>query len=59
MIKTVSGSDLMRRVAEDLGREVVEKPVGFKYIASEMLSGQVLVGGEESGCGLWHALARA
>jgi phosphomannomutase len=49
VIKTVSGSDLMRRVAEDLGREVVEKPVGFKYIASEMLSGQVLVGGEESG----------
>ena len=39
----------MRRVAEDLGREVAEKPVGFKYIASEMLSGQVLVGGEEWG----------
>jgi phosphomannomutase len=49
VIKTVSGSDLMARVAEDLGRTVVEKPVGFKYIAAEMLSGQVLVGGEESG----------
>jgi len=49
VIKTVSGSDLMRLVAEDLGREVLEKPVGFKYIASEMLSGGVLVGGEESG----------
>ena len=49
VIKTVSGSDLMRRVAEDLGREVIEKPVGFKYIASEMLAGEVLVGGEESG----------
>ena len=49
VIKTVSGSDLMRQVAEHLGREVVEKPVGFKYIASEMLAGEVLVGGEESG----------
>ncbi|MEB3166413.1 MAG: phosphoglucomutase/phosphomannomutase family protein [Cyanobacteriota bacterium] len=49
VIKTVSGSDLMRLVAEDLGRPVLEKPVGFKYIAAEMLSGKVLVGGEESG----------
>ncbi|MGL6135260.1 MAG: phosphoglucomutase/phosphomannomutase family protein [Prochlorococcaceae cyanobacterium] len=49
VIKTVSGSDLMRRVAEDLGRPVVEKAVGFKYIAAEMLAGEVLVGGEESG----------
>jgi phosphomannomutase len=28
---------------------VIEKPVGFKYIAAEMLRGDVLVGGEESG----------
>jgi phosphomannomutase len=49
VIKTVSGSDLMALVAEDLGRTVLEKPVGFKYIAAEMLSGEVLVGGEESG----------
>ncbi|MEB3266629.1 MAG: phosphoglucomutase/phosphomannomutase family protein [Cyanobacteriota bacterium] len=49
VIKTVSGSDLMRLVAEGLGREVLELPVGFKYIASEMLAGDVLVGGEESG----------
>jgi phosphomannomutase len=49
VIKTVSGSDLMQLVAEDLGRPVLEKPVGFKYIAAEMLAGNVLVGGEESG----------
>ena len=49
VVKTVSGSDLMRLVAEDLGREVLELPVGFKYIASEMLAGEVLIGGEESG----------
>ena len=28
---------------------MIEKPVGFKHIASEMLAGDVLVGGEESG----------
>ena len=49
VVKTVSGSDLMRLVAEDHGREVLELPVGFKYIAAEMLSGDVLIGGEESG----------
>jgi phosphomannomutase len=49
VIKTVSGSDLMQLVAEGLGRTVVEMPVGFKYIAAEMLAGEVLVGGEESG----------
>ena len=49
VVKTVSGSDLMRFVSEDLGREVLELPVGFKYIASTMLSREVLVGGEESG----------
>ncbi|KGG26599.1 MULTISPECIES: phosphoglucomutase/phosphomannomutase family protein [unclassified Prochlorococcus] len=49
VVKTVSGSDLMRLVAEDLGREVLELPVGFKYIAAEMLTGDVLIGGEESG----------
>jgi phosphomannomutase len=38
VIKTVSGSDLMQLVAEGLGRTVQEKPVGFKYIAAEMLA---------------------
>ncbi len=49
VVKTVSGSDLMTRVAKSQGRKVLELPVGFKYIASEMLSGDVLIGGEESG----------
>ena len=49
IVKTVSGSDLMRLVAEAQGRQVLELAVGFKYIASEMLSGDVLIGGEESG----------
>ena len=49
VVKTVSGSDLMRLVAEGQGREVLELAVGFKYIAAEMLTGEVLIGGEESG----------
>ena len=49
VVKTVSGSDLMRLVAEGQGRDVLELAVGFKYIASEMLAGEVLIGGEESG----------
>ncbi|WP_320675205.1 phosphoglucomutase/phosphomannomutase family protein [Prochlorococcus sp. MIT 1341] len=49
VIKTVSGSDVITLVAKSIGRKVVELPVGFKYIAAEMLSDQVLLGGEESG----------
>ncbi len=49
VVKTVSGGDLMRLVAENLEREVLELPVGFKHIAAEMLAGEILIGGEESG----------
>ena len=49
IVKTVSGCDLMTFIAENHGLEVLELPVGFKYIASEMLSREVLIGGEESG----------
>jgi len=49
LVKTVSGSDLMPRVAELYNLPVFETPVGYKYIADRMLSGNVLLGGEESG----------
>ncbi len=49
VIKTVSGSDLMSIVSKALGLEVLELKVGFKFIAAEMLSKNVLIGGEESG----------
>ena len=49
VIKTVSGSDCIRLIAEAFGRKVIECPVGFKYIAKEMLRTKVLIGGEESG----------
>ncbi|KGG16649.1 Phosphoglucosamine mutase [Prochlorococcus sp. MIT 0602] len=49
VVKTVSGSDCISSMAKIFGREVIERPVGFKYIAEEMLGRKVLLGGEESG----------
>ncbi len=49
VIKTISGSDCITSIAEEFGREVIELPVGFKYIAKEMIVRDVLLGGEESG----------
>ncbi len=49
LVKTVSGSDLMPRVAGLFDLPVFETPVGYKYIADRMLSSDVLLGGEESG----------
>ncbi len=48
-IKTISGSDLMPKVAALYGLPVFETPIGYKYIADRMLETQVLLGGEESG----------
>jgi phosphomannomutase len=49
-IKTVSGSDLMPKVAQLFKLPVFETPIGYKYIADRMLqTGGVLLGGEESG----------
>jgi phosphomannomutase len=49
IVKTVSGSDLIPKIAQLYGLEVFETPIGYKYIADRMLSSQVLIGGEESG----------
>ncbi|MEA5620449.1 phosphoglucomutase/phosphomannomutase family protein [Cronbergia sp. UHCC 0137] len=49
IVKTVSGSDLIPRVANLLNLPVFETAVGYKYIADRMLVTEVLLGGEESG----------
>ena len=49
VVKTVSGSDLIPRVAKHYDLPLHETPIGYKYIADRMLSGDVLIGGEESG----------
>lgn len=49
VVKTVSGSDLIPRVAQLFGLSTHQTPVGYKYIADRMLTSHVLIGGEESG----------
>jgi phosphomannomutase len=49
IVKTVSGSDLIPRLAALYGLTVFETPIGYKYIADRMLTTPVLIGGEESG----------
>jgi phosphomannomutase len=49
IVKTLSTSVLVDRVGARLGSEVTTTPVGFKWIYGEMVKGDVLVGGEESG----------
>ncbi|MGY6528506.1 MAG: phosphoglucomutase/phosphomannomutase family protein [Cyanobacterium sp.] len=49
IVKTVSGSDLIPKVAQLFNIPLSETPIGYKYIAEKMLTTQVLVGGEESG----------
>lgn len=49
LIKTISGSDLMPKVAALYNLPVYETPIGYKYIADRMLEAEVLIGGEESG----------
>jgi phosphomannomutase len=49
IVKTLSTSVLVDRLASCLGVGVVTTPVGFKWIYEEMVRGDVLIGGEESG----------
>ncbi|NLP05484.1 phosphoglucomutase/phosphomannomutase family protein, partial [Candidatus Fermentibacteria bacterium] len=49
VVRSVSTGTLLDRAARELGMDVVETPVGFKYLGAEMLEGGVLLAGEESG----------
>lgn len=49
IIKTVSGTFLIDRIARKYGLDVEESPVGFKYICKAMRERDILIGGEESG----------
>ncbi|HET6351612.1 MAG TPA: phosphoglucosamine mutase [Coriobacteriia bacterium] len=49
IVKTLSTSVLVDRLGAYLGREVTTTPVGFKWIYDQMLKGDVMIGGEESG----------
>ena len=49
VLKTVSGSDIIKNISESQNRHVCELPVGFKYIAEKMIKEKIFLGGEESG----------
>jgi phosphoglucomutase len=46
--KTLVSSSMIDRVATDLGRTLIEVPVGFKWFVPGLLDGSVGFGGEES-----------
>lgn len=49
VVKTVSTTMMLNRIAAKHGLTLHETPVGFNHIADHMLNGDVLIGGEESG----------
>lgn len=49
VVKTVSTTQMLNRLADRYGLTVHETPVGFNYISELMMSEPVLIGGEESG----------
>ncbi len=46
--KTLVSSSMINRVAESLGRTLVEVPVGFKWFVPGLRTGEIGFGGEES-----------
>lgn len=49
VVKALTTTSMMDKMCAAHGLELVETGVGFKYIVSEMLKGNVLLGAEESG----------
>jgi phosphomannomutase len=49
VVRTVSTTRMLDRIAAAHGLALVETPVGFNHIADHMIADDVLMGGEESG----------
>ena len=49
VVKTVSTTQMLNRLASEYGLALHETPVGFNYIGDLMMTDDVLIGGEESG----------
>lgn len=49
VVRTVSTTRMMDRLAKRYGLKIYETPVGFNHIADYMMTEDVLIGGEESG----------
>jgi phosphomannomutase len=48
-VKTISGTSLLNIIAREYGIEIIETPVGFKYIGDYIIKDRATIGGEESG----------
>lgn len=49
VVKTISNSSLIEKIAQKYNLELEETPVGFKHICKIMQEDEVMLGGEESG----------
>ncbi|MBD2578539.1 phosphoglucomutase/phosphomannomutase family protein [Oscillatoria sp. FACHB-1406] len=49
VVKTVSGSDLIPKLAELYELPLYQTPIGYKYVGDRMMAVPALLGGEESG----------
>ncbi|MBY0359368.1 MAG: phosphoglucomutase/phosphomannomutase family protein [Candidatus Obscuribacterales bacterium] len=49
IVRTVATTHLLNKLGKMYGLDIVETPVGFKYIGEIMRQKDVLIGGEESG----------
>lgn len=49
VVKTISVSELIKKICDNYGLELQTVPIGFKYISDLMVSKDILMGGEESG----------
>ncbi|MBK8901671.1 MAG: phosphoglucomutase/phosphomannomutase family protein [Anaerolineaceae bacterium] len=49
VVRTVSTTRMIDRIAAQYGLHLIETPVGFNHIADLMIAGGVVMGGEESG----------
>ena len=47
--QTVSSTVMVRRLASRRAMNVIETPIGFKYLADHLIDGSALIAGEESG----------
>jgi phosphoglucomutase len=52
--KTIVSSSVIDRVAADVGRRLLEVPVGFKWFVAGLLDGSLAFGGEESAGASFH-----
>lgn len=48
-VKTISGTSLLNTIAKEYKIELLETPVGFKYIGDHIIKDKATIGGEESG----------